>query len=380
MGLSLLWVSRLSRMIVMETTNSLLLAEFYTATGYLDRLIFAFAELEKLHFTPRGKNQIQKVIHDASKFFSAEFPQFSFETVDLEWGQFKNHIKAFHSAVESFIKLPLSADKKENMVVNYINLIYRNCYELHNFLLETTGVEIQYPRVGLIQEESIPTIATQTDFPRAPLFFLDEDKVREYSVQTNQDSPLVFLEMKREEKYDHFIHRGHFYIAQKKYEDAKNCFYKARNYRDTAEVLTLIAWTYSLLDDKSQAKSYCLKAIQHDPQYGPAYNDFGNYILSEGQAEESLRWFELAKRAHNYQNREYPYINAGRAYVLMRNYEQALAEFSLALTIAPHHQELHETVTKLKNNLEKPNDHKIEKAAFRKNPNNFGDENRPETT
>lgn len=93
--------------------------------------------------------------------------------------------------------------------------------------------------------------------------------------------------------------------------------------------------------------------MQLDSQYGPAYNDFGNYILSEGQIQESLRWFELAKRAHNYQNREYPYINAGRAYVLLKDFDQALTEFSSALTIAPHHHELHETVSKLKNSLEK---------------------------
>ncbi len=365
----------------MENTNSLLLAEFYTASGYLDRLLFAFSELEKLHFTPRGKNQIQKIIADASKFFINEFPQFAFAETDLEWSQFKMQIKSFHNAVESFIKLPLKAERKEKIVVNYINLLYRNCYEIHNFIMDTTGVEIQFPRVGLIQEENIPSIVNATtDTPRAPLFFLDENKLRDYSEQNAGDSPLVFLEMKREEKYDHFVHRGHFYIAQKKYDDAKSCFYKARNYRDTAEVLTLIAWTYSLLEDKSQAKSYCLKAIQLDPQYGPAYNDFGNYILSEGQAEESLRWFELAKRAHNYQNREYPYINAGRAYVLMRNYDQALIEFSLALTIAPHHQELHETVTKLKTNLEKANYNKSEKTPFGKSQNHFGDENRPETT
>ena len=113
-----------------------------------------------------------------------------------------------------------------------------------------------------------------------------------------------------------------------------------------------MAWSYSLLDDRTQAKAYCLKAVEVDSQYGSAYNDFGNYILSEGQVKESLRWFELAKRAQNYQNREYPYINAGRAYVLLKDFEQALTEFSLALTIAPNHHELHETVSKLKNSLE----------------------------
>jgi hypothetical protein len=54
----------------MESINSLLLAEFYTATGYLDRLLFAFTELEKIHLTPRGKIQIQKLAQESSTFFS----------------------------------------------------------------------------------------------------------------------------------------------------------------------------------------------------------------------------------------------------------------------------------------------------------------------
>ena len=252
--------------------------------------------------------------------------------------------------------MPLSSEKKETVIINYVNLLYRNSFEFHHFLLESTGLEIQFPRLGMIQEETIPSIKPGEEKNRIPLFFLDENKLRIYSEENaKNNSPLVFLEIRREEKYEQFLHKGHFFITQKNYEEAKKHFYRARNYKETAEVLTLLAWTYSLLEDKAVAKSYCLKAIQLDSQYGPAYNDFGNYILSEGQIQESLRWFELAKRAHNYQNREYPYINAGRAYVLLKNYDQALSEFSLALTIAPHHAELHETVTKLKINLEKNN-------------------------
>jgi Tfp pilus assembly protein PilF len=239
------------------------------------------------------------------------------------------------------------------MVVNYINLVYRNCFEIHNFIIETTNLEIQFPRLGLIQEETIPTITQAEESNRAPLFYLDEKRLQTYSEENSKkNSPLVFLEMRREEKYEYYLHKGHYFIAQKNYEEAKTNFYRARNYKETAEVLTLLAWSYSLLDNRTQAKAYCLKAVQLDSQYGPAYNDFGNYILSEGQIQESLRWFELAKRAHNYQNREYPYINAGRAYVLLKDFDQALTEFSLALTIAPHHHELHETVSKLKSSLE----------------------------
>lgn len=338
----------------METTNTLLLTEFFTATGYLDRLLFAFTELERLHYGPRGKNQIQKLLNDSNMFFLKEFKEFEFESTKVEWSHFKTQIRTYHSAIESFIKLPFKSTRKETAVINYINLIYRNCFEIHNFVIESTNLEVQFPRIGLIQEESIPTISQAEEDKRAPLFYLDHAKLKAYSeVNEKNNSPLVFLEMKREEKYDLYLHKGHYFIAQKNYEEAKTNFYKARNYKETAEILTLLAWSYSLLDNRTMAKSYCLKAVQLDSQYGPAYNDFGNYILAEGQVKESLRWFELAKRAYNYQNREYPYINAGRAYVLLKDFDQALTEFSLALTIAPHHNELHETVSKLKINLEK---------------------------
>lgn len=338
----------------MDSTNTLLLAEFFTATGYLDRLMFAFTELERLHYGPRGKNQIQKLLNDTNVFFTREFKEFEMNATQTEWAQFKTQIKSYNNFIESVIKMPFKSARMETMVVGYINLIYRNCFEVHNFIIETTNLDVQFPRLGLIQEENIPTITQAEENNRAPLFFLDEKRVHDASMENSKkDSQLVFLQMRREEKYDYYLHKGHYFIAQKNYEEAKANFYRARNYKETAEVLTLLAWSYSLLDDRAQAKAYCLKAVQLDSQYGPAYNDFGNYILAEGQIEESLRWFELAKRAHNYQNREYPYINAGRAYVLLKNFDQALTEFSLALTIAPHHHELHDTVAKLKISLEK---------------------------
>ena len=338
----------------MEATNTLLLAEFFTATGYMDRLLFAFTELERLHYGPRGKNQIQKLLNDTSIFFIKEFKEFEMVATDVEWSQFKTQLRAYNTTIEAFIKMPFKSAKKEKLVVGYINLLYRNAFEIHNFVIESTDLEIQFPRLGLIQEETIPSITQAEEASRAPLFYLDESKLHSYNeANAKKDSPLVFLEMRREEKYDYFLHKGHYFIAQKNFDEAKANFYRARNYKETAEVLTLLAWSYSLMDDRITAKAYCLKAVQLDSQYGPAYNDFGNYILSEGQVKESIRWFELAKRAHNYQNREYPYINAGRAYVLLKDFEQALTEFSLALTIAPHHQELHETVAKLKISLEK---------------------------
>lgn len=336
----------------MEKLNSLLMAEFYTVTGYLDRLMFAFSDLENLHNLPRGKVQIQKFIKETNEFFENELSDFELQSSQCDWTEYKTLIKSYNNFIEAMIKMPFSSDRITSTVINFVNHIYRHCYELHNHVIDTTVIEIQLPRLGLIQEENIPTININESEHRAPLYYLDEDKVFEYYHETvKQNSPLVFLDIRREEKYDQFLHKGHMAIAHNNYEEAKANFYLARNYKETAEILTLLAWSYSLLDDKNQAKTYCLQAVKKDAQYGPAYNDFGNYLLAEGQIEESIRWFELAKRAQNYQNREYPYINAGRAHVLLKNFDQALREFSLALTLAPHHHELHETVAKLKDNL-----------------------------
>ena len=107
----------------MEATNTLLLAEFFTATGYMDRLLFAFTELERLHYGPRGKNQIQKLLNDASIFFTKEFKEFDMTATDVEWSQFKTQLRAYHSTIEAFIKMPFTSARKEKMVINYINLL-----------------------------------------------------------------------------------------------------------------------------------------------------------------------------------------------------------------------------------------------------------------
>ncbi len=333
----------------METLDTLLLAEFYTASGYLDRLLFGFIEIEKLYQTPKGKIQIQNIYFKISNFFKIQIKDLDLNMYEdkFEFSEFKNQLKQFNLFIEAIQKLPLKSMKTQKLTIEYINIIYKCSFDLHNYLDMNSGLDIQVPRSSLANEE------LKTD-QLYPLFILNEEKLRDVAnAQSVMKSTVSFLEQKREEKYDSFVQKGQVCLSNKNFAEAKNNFFKARNFKDSAEILTLIAWAYSLLNDLEQAKAYSMMAIEKDTQYGPAYNDYGNYLLNEGKVSESLRWFELAKRAQNYQNREYPYINAGRAYVLLKQYEAALKEFSLALTLAPNHLELHETVAKLKNNLDR---------------------------
>lgn len=333
----------------MDSINSLLLSEFFTATGYLDRLIFALTELESHHLSPTGKILIQKACFGFYDFYKNNLSDFSFDlnSYEFQLSTFKKQIKAFHQTAEHIIKLPLTSANKNKFAILYINEVYKSAHYFHNFCLAQTHFDIQYPRNGMIQETSVKEEAD--NIHSTPLFYLAEKDFLEENIHID------FLDFKREEKYDHFIRRGHAFMTEKNFKRAEESFYKARNFKETAEVLTLLAWTHSLQGENEKAKSYCLKAIQKDDNYGPAYNDYGNYLLLEGKTEEALRFFNMAKKATNYQNREYPYINCGRAFVSQQKYNEALKEFSDALTLAPYHEELHQTVMKLKWNLDRDN-------------------------
>jgi Tfp pilus assembly protein PilF len=333
----------------MDSQNSLILSEFFTATGYLDRLLFALTELESHHLSPTGKIVIQKTCYNFYDFYKNNLDAFNFDlnSYEFEMSNFKKQIKAFHQTTEHIIKLPLTSINKNKFAIAYINVVYKSAHELHNLCLSQTHFDIQYPRTGLVAEVNLPE--EKENLHSTPLFVLDENDFHENNIHID------FLDFKREEKYDHLIRRGHAFMTEKNFKKAEKSFYKARNYRETAEVLTLLAWTFALQGESEKAKSYCLKAIQKDESYGPAFNDYGNYLLAEGKTEEALQFFNLAKRATNYQNREYPYINSGRALVSQKKYNEALKEFSDALTLAPHHEELHQTVMKLKWNLERDN-------------------------
>jgi Tfp pilus assembly protein PilF len=337
----------------MDSLNTLLHSEFFIATGYFDRLIYSLTELSEFHYTPSGRDIFKSTLDRYNQFFAAyvdiEFVQN--EKNQFQIATFRKNIKAFHLYVEKFITLPYSSENKFDFIVTFINLTYDISHSLHNYVLKYTKYDIQYPRTSLVKEKNISIEHEEITISKQ--FFIDIDDLKMIQEELSKENQVDFLELKRDEKYEHFIKVGHLNFNEKNYERALENFYKAKNYKETAEVYTLLAWAYSCLNDLEKAKNYCLKAITKDPNYGPAYNDYGNYLLSSGHTADSFKWFELAKRAINYQNREYPYINSGRAYMNQQKYAEALREFSTALILAPYHEELHDTVKKIKLNLDR---------------------------
>ena len=405
-----------------ENIKILLTSELLCAWSYFERLIHAVNDLSKLSQLPDSKELTQKMNFDLvelleTKIFKKEF--ISEDVAQVSLSDLKIKSKDTTELIEKMIKLELNSDTVTEVTVEYINLIYEYAHEWHHLCADFTELSIQLPRVNLaeaivsspklmmeweeeqslalqeeVQEhvEEVPRIhesgfaiidggvkvSPEEELEAAldgenqeeekdisedaiiPLFKLTKENLTRF--KSNGLGSIGSLEWQRDKKYDQLLHEGHESVFDKDYDKALDKFTKALNYKETAEILTLVGWVYSLSGKLDKAKSYCLKAIQKDGDYGPPYNDLGTYLLTEGQTEESLKWFELAKKAVNYQNREYPYINSGRAHMTLKNLPKALEEFSKALTLAPYHEELHNTVERLKKSI-----HKSENKNFEVN-------------
>ena len=328
--------------------RTILKSELATAANYLDRLLLA---LSSNHFA-RNSKEIKKVmllfLYDAHEFLEQQILSSSFAGRNLnDLSLCENFVKAREDSKRliNLFNLLLEINFNEKILLHkalqFTNIIYDNAFKFHQFVLKTSDQQIQYPRINLT------TMSPEDLENNIPARFQLEENVLNNSALTIAGK-IDSLDGQREKKYEHFLQVGHQNILNKNISKAIEAFERAAQFKTTAEVLNLIAWSYSLDGKFEKAKEYCLRAIKVDPEYGPPYNDLGSYLLRDGNIEESLKWFEMAKNAPHYHNREYPYINAGRAYMALKDYRMAMYQFKKALSLAPFHEELQDTIEKLK--------------------------------
>ena len=330
----------------------LTLSELHTCQSYFQRLYYALLESSDITGTTPVRSWASTFNYQAMLLLKKHWLN---ATEEIEGGdivetltltEVKDQTRQIFATLEGIVTLDLVPIQNfSSQMAQTLNFLYLHARRLHLIIKEYTPFSVEFPRTLLMDmintEENIPAFRVTAQH----IFDLEEDS----------HAPVRSLHGQRSKKYEQLIHKGHSLIAQKEYDLGRESFFKALNYKETAEAYNLIGWTYSLEKQFETAKNFCLKAIKVDPAYGAPYNDLGSYLLSEGEVQESLKWFELAKNSRNYQNREYPYINAGRAHMNMRNFQEALEEFSMALTLVPNNEELHQTVQRLKETLNKGN-------------------------
>ena len=336
-----------------EDIKKLLASELYSAVSYLDRLLQAITTMTALYQRPRAREIALHLYEEITKFFRKNLIKLPLqeEEVDFDMKALRAKIRSSHYMMETLLKLDFDSEETAIIAREYINLIYLHSHFFHHFCLDNSNLDIEFPRLALLEVQSKVKIHGDRELP---LFALSERLIDE--LKGRNLSVISSLDWQRDKKYDFFIDEGHKQIFNKHYKQALNCFKKALTYKRTAQAYNLVAWAHSLMGEVEKAKSFCLKAIKLDPEFGPPYNDLGTYLLNEGQIQESIKWFELAKKATHYQNREYPYINAGRAYMAMNKHEKAIKEFNEAIALAPYQEELKKTIRKLKQFIGQTND------------------------
>lgn len=128
-------------------------------------------------------------------------------------------------------------------------------------------------------------------------------------------------------------------------------FERAHNLKPGTRTFGPLAWAYALKGDLVKAKEMALQSHELNQEHAGPMNDYGCFLLQEGQIALAMEWFSKAKKAAFNPRPEMAYINTARAYLCLRSYRQALREFKLALDLAPGHKDLLEIITRLKNKL-----------------------------
>jgi tetratricopeptide (TPR) repeat protein len=103
----------------------------------------------------------------------------------------------------------------------------------------------------------------------------------------------------------------------------------------TPEAFTYRGWASSYRREFQAAIEDCHRAIDLDPEFGPAYNDIGAYYLELGLEEDAVPWLHMALKAHRYESYCYPHFNLGRAFEGLDRLDPALEHYLKALQENP---------------------------------------------
>jgi Tfp pilus assembly protein PilF len=129
---------------------------------------------------------------------------------------------------------------------------------------------------------------------------------------------------------------GLFYLNQNDVENATKYFVKALSL-DTRFYLAYNAMglAHSLKGRLDEAAKSYVKCLEINPRFTEARNNLGTVYQEMNQLDKAEAEFRTALQDLTYQNRELPYVNLARLYVLQNRLDEALDNVNKALQIRP---------------------------------------------
>jgi len=178
--------------------------------------------------------------------------------------------------------------------------------------------------LALRELSSVCNLAHRLGFPPKDLYVKETSFNEKYAKWRQSDQVL--------DSALNLIDKG---LSCERTEEAITYFESSLALFPTADAATYLGWLYYRQGKTEEMMQLCKRAITLDPNFGNPYNDIGVGLRSLHRDNESLEWFEKAKKASRYEGRYYPYINAGSVYLNYGYYEDALREYLVALHIGP---------------------------------------------
>jgi Tfp pilus assembly protein PilF len=121
-------------------------------------------------------------------------------------------------------------------------------------------------------------------------------------------------------------------------DEAMRLYHASIQLHPTSEAYTFLGWAHSFRKEYEQAVTYCRAAIAIDPDFGNPYNDIGAYLIEMGRWDEAAPWLRAATRARRYSSHHFPHYNLGRIHERNFEWDEAEAEYALALRIDPNYE------------------------------------------
>ncbi len=132
------------------------------------------------------------------------------------------------------------------------------------------------------------------------------------------------------------IQLGLGYLRNKNLDLARYHFDKALKFNDQSPgALNGQALLYQIEGETALAEQYFLKALEQDPGFSQARNNFAIFLYQQERYAESYAAFETVSRDMQYRHRAGALLNLGRAAKRVDKMERAEAVFKQAVALEP---------------------------------------------
>lgn len=138
----------------------------------------------------------------------------------------------------------------------------------------------------------------------------------------------------KDPKYQYNL--GNFYLNQNNIDEAIRCYVKALSL-DTRFYLAYnaLGLAHSMRGRLDEAAKSYLRCLEINPQFTEARNNLGTVYQELKQLDKAEAEFKAALQDLTYQNRELPYFNLARLYVLQNRLDEAFENVNKSLQIRP---------------------------------------------